>query len=371
MNFIKNNKLFVSLLLLAVIIFSALLGFGFILSGNRQELIKEIGRTQNDISSFKNEMLPYLGLDYDLKLASEDLETFASIERHQNRLWSMVLASENNLSRKWSKKSTDSVNSMLTLQYTRLRKLCREKNIVLPGNRSTGSALPFQAQPEEVTNEFGFGMTAYDGNWPNFSEEEAQKLGVQIEIIKELIGFVGKAVTPEHPIELVHIKREPVGRTDERNIAMDQIELEDRKDFLLRTSLSLTSMGFELSFIGHTPHARTFLNSLSPPYFLRDLKVVREDTAGSNSAPAPGFDFAPEGSPTEESELPIVQDVRSKFTFLVEYVTDIDRGPEEFFKRIIRKENYDEEKLSEFLEKSGHGKLIDSLLEFLSKREDA
>ena len=53
-------------------------------------------------------------------------------------------------------------------------------------------------------------MTAYNGNWPNFSNEEAQKLGIQIEIIKELVGYICETVTDEHSAELVHLTRESV-----------------------------------------------------------------------------------------------------------------------------------------------------------------
>jgi hypothetical protein len=372
MNFFKNNILFFALLFIPGLVFTALLVLSYIFSSERADSLGNIDRTHNDISSFKSEMLPFKGLDYDLQLASEDLDSFASVERQQNRLWDMVLAPENNLSLKWSDKSPDKVNSMLTLQYTRLRKLCREKNIVLPGNRTTGTALPFQAQPDDSSNEFGFGMTAYDGNWPNFSKDEAQKLGIQIEIIKELVGYVSKAAISQHPIELVHLRRESVGSTDEKNIAQDQLDLAGRDDSLLRSSLSLTSMSFELCLIGHTPHARTFLNSLSPPYFLRDLIVVREDAGGSTGfSSGTGIDFAPANPVADDSELPIVQDVRSKFTFLIEYVTSVNRNPDEFFRRVVRKENYNEEMLGEFLVKSGHKKLIKSLIEFLKSEDDA
>ena len=41
-----------------------------------------------------------------------------------------------------------------------------------------------------------------------FSNEEAQQLGIQIEIIKELVGYVCETVTDEHSAELVHLTRE-------------------------------------------------------------------------------------------------------------------------------------------------------------------
>ena len=70
----------------------------------------------------------------------------------------------------------------------------------------------------------------------------------------------------------------------------------------------MESLCFEVCFIGHTSHARTFLNSLRPPYFIRNLIVERESASNAFAA-APSFDpvFPGEGSETEETEVPVVQ----------------------------------------------------------------
>ena len=46
------------------------------------------------------------------------------------------------------------------------------------------------------------------------------KLGIQIEIIKELVGYICETVTDEHSAELVHLTRESVRRTDDSNVAL-------------------------------------------------------------------------------------------------------------------------------------------------------
>ena len=63
--------------------------------------------------------------------------------------------------------------------------------------------------------------------------------------------------------------------------------------------------------------------------------------------------------------------IRSKFTFLIEHASSVNRNPDEFFRSAVRTDNYDEELLGEFLLKAGHEKLIKPLIEFLKKSEDA
>jgi len=372
MNFVKNNMAFLILSGVFGLLFLTLLIFSFFLSGSKDDAQSDIDEIRTDITNLHNQKLPYAGLEHDLKLAAADLDELASIERAQNRLWNSVLSPETNIAINWKPKSEEVITSTLIRQFTRLRNLCREKNVALPGNRDTGSSSPFGEQPEEDANDFGFGMTAYDGNWPNFSNKEAQLLGIQIEIIKELVGYVCETVTDEHSAELVHLTRESVGRTDELNIGPDRVDLSAVKSVLLKSHVEVESQCFEVCFIGHTSHARTFLNSLRPPYFLRNLIVERESTPNTFSAtPSFGPGFSDGNPAADESEVPVVENVRSKFTFLIEYVTSVNRNPDEFFRTAVRKDNFDEELLGEFLLKAGHEKLFKPLIEFLKKADDA
>lgn len=372
MNFVKNNLIFLILSSCLGVVFITLLSISLYLSSNGDDIKDDIDGIKSDIKNLRSQKLPYLGVEHDLKLAAADLEELASIERSQNRLWKSVLAPEANISLNWKSKSEEVINSTLIRQFSRLSSLCKEKNVSLPGNGEQETSSPFGEQVEVEGNDFGFGMTAYNGNWPNFSNEEAQQLGIQIEIIKELVGYLCETVTDEHSAELVHITRESVGRTDGLNIGTDQVDLSAVKSVLLESHANIESQCFEICFIGHTSHARTFLNSLRPPYFLRNLIVEREISERSFS-PSPSFgpDFS-EGNPSEqESEVPVVQNVRSKFSFLIEYVTAVNRNPDEFFRTSVRKENFDEEFLQNFLIKAGHEKLFKALIEFLSNQDDA
>ena len=372
MNFIKNNITFVSALFLCAIIFICLSFVSSSYSTDNDELISDIENTQEEINDYRNEISPYIGLDFELNNAREDLEKLARIEREQNRLWNSVISKENNLSKNWEKQDSESVNSTLIRQFGQLRNLCKDKYVILPGQNNSSSPSSFLDNTPITAIEFGFGFRAYDGNWPNFSEEESQKLGIQMAIIKQIVEFLSKSSKSNHPLSLVRILRESVGPIDERNIGADKLDLSQYNSKLLKSHKILNSMCFEITFIGKTYNARTFMNQLSPPYLLRNF-VANRDTSDSSSVFLPsGAGFPLQNSAIDENtEVPIVQDVKSRYVFLVEYVTELERNHERFFKNTINRDTVDIESLKSFLEKSGHSKMVDPLIQFINGRDDS
>lgn len=372
MNFIKNNITLISVLFLSAIIFICLTVLASSHSTNNRELILDIENTQEEINDHRNQIAPYIGLDFDLKNGREDLEKLAQLEREQNRLWNSVLFEENNLSKNWENKDSESVNSTLIRQFSQLRTLCNEKYVILPGQNNTSSTTSFLGNTPSPTNEFGFGFRAYDGNWPNFSEEESQKLGIQMAIIKQIVEYLSKSATANHPLSLVRILRESVGPIDERNIAVDKLDLSQYNNKLLKTHKIVNSMCFEITFIGKTSNARTFMNQLTPPYLLRDF-VANRDTSTNYSSALPGvIDFSsPNSLIDKNTEVPIVQDVKSRYVFLIEYVTELERNHEKFFRDTLNRDSVDLESLKNFLQKSGHSKMVDTLIKFIRDREDS
>ena len=372
MNYIKNNSIFLTILFVAITIFISLLLFSVSYSEENERLIITIKQSQKEIDRHRNKILPFLGLDYEINNARRDLDKLAFIEREQNRLWKMVLSTDSNIAINWTEKDTDSINSILIRQYTQLRKLCRNKNIVLPGNTPSNSGTPFLSNNIPVRAEFGFGFMAYDGNWPNFSAEEAQKLGIQMSIIRQIVEFLSKSATDGHSLKLISILREPVGPIDDNNIGDDKLALPEFKSKLLKPHGIVDSMCFEITFVGITSHARTFMNQLSPPYLLRDF-VADRDTTNMSSVSNPGIPsiISPDPGQKGSSELPIVQDVRSKFSFLIEYVIEVDRDHDKFFKSTMNDESIDLDVLKDFLEKSGHSKIIEPLIQYFKDRDDS
>ena len=143
MSFIKNNTPLIAILIFALTLFSILISLSINYSSETERLINDITDKQEKIDDHQSEILPYLGLDYELSRARQDLDKLALIERDQNRLWKSVLSKENNLAKNWRQKDIESINSMLTRQYTQLRKLCREKHIILPGSNAINPPTPF------------------------------------------------------------------------------------------------------------------------------------------------------------------------------------------------------------------------------------
>ena len=354
------------------VIFICLYVFASSYSADNRKLISDIENAQDEINDHRNEITPYIGLDFELKNAREDLEKLAIIEREQNRLWNSVLFEENNLSKNWENKDSEQVNSTLIRQFSQLRNLCKEKYVILPGQNNSSSTSSFLDNTPSPTSEFGFGFRAYDGNWPNFSEEESQKLGIQMAIIKQIVEYLSKSATANHPLSLVRILRESVGPIDERNIGVDMLDLTQYNKKLLKPHKIVNSMCFEITFIGKTSNARTFMNQLTPPYLLRDF-VANRDTSNNFSSLLPGGTaFSSQNSAiAENTEVPIVQDVKSRYVFLVEYVTELERNHEKFFKDTLDRDSVDMESLKNFLQKSGHSKMVDPLIQYIKNRDDS
>ena len=81
MKFVKNNMVFLILSGVFGLLFLTLLIFSFFLSGSKDEDQNKINEVREEITNLHNQMLPYVGLDHDLKLAAADLDELASIER--------------------------------------------------------------------------------------------------------------------------------------------------------------------------------------------------------------------------------------------------------------------------------------------------
>jgi hypothetical protein len=371
MNYIKSHIILLAASTIAIIIFTVLLCVSMYLSNTNTVTISNTKRENNTIKQKANRILPFVALDHDLYHAQKDLDSIAQIERSQNRHWSTVLSKENNLAINWKNKESESINSTLIRQFTQLRKLCGEKRIILPGSSANNPSSPFLAPTNTSRVDFGFGFKSYDGNWPNFSTEEAQKLGIQMAIIKQIFEYLAKSSSDDRSMRLISILREPVGPIDDRYIGDDKLELDSYGTKLLKPQLIIDSMCIQVTFIGITSHARTFMNQLTPPYLLRDFVVTRDTSNSLSSQLDNQNNFTQDFSTTDSSELPIVQDVRSKYSFLIEYVVNVNRDHDKFYKHIIDHESVDIEIMTDFLEKAGHSKMIEPLIQYFKDRDDS
>jgi hypothetical protein len=114
------------------------------------------------------------------------------------------------------------------------------------------------------------------------------------------------------------------------------------------------------------------MNQLTPPYLLRDFVASRDTSNNSSSLLPGGTGFSSPNSAVDvNTEVPIVQEVKSKYVFLVEYVTELERNHENFFKETLNRDSVDLESLKSFLQKSGHSKMVDPLIQFIKDRDDS
>ena len=87
------------------------------------------------------------------------------------------------------------------------------------------------------------------------------------------------------------------------------------------------------------------------------------------------LDFAPnpfgdsvDPLPEKKVPLPIVKDVNSEFSFLIEYVTSIRIDVESIGPEIKEWGEFDEELLSEFLTASGNSEKIEEIISLIQKK---
>jgi hypothetical protein len=368
MDFLKQNRVFFSVFVLCLVLFSFLQIVSCNSAENIELVISSINTETQRATSLEEELLLFEGLEKESEAAILDLVILSETEKDQHRFWNNIINSNQNISSSWKKKSPESINADITRLYSHLNDLCKTNNIFFHQDEINNVNI-FDTNKEKEEQQYGFGLSSYDGFWPNFSKEEAQLLGIQSKIITSLIDFLTESSNSEHKIFLVQILRESVGNEDSQHIGNDLLSIQNIRDKLVRFDGGIKTFSFQIKFKSHTAHARSFINQLIPPFLLRDLIVSRSDELTSPNldqvAPDP---FSGENEITKQS-LPIVQNVESTFTLLVEYVYEIDRDFESFIAFLIKEEEVDKEILTEFLESSGNSKIRSKIEKKLTNRE--
>ncbi len=361
MKFLKQNKLFISTLLLCFITFSCLQIVSCNSSDNLESIISLINKEGKLAQAIEEDLLNYEGLSEDSELAIQDLATLAKLERDQHRFWAGILNENQNIFSNWKNKSPESINADLTRMYSQLRETCAKNNIDINKDEVT-NLNPFGGNRETNENKYGFGLSSYDGFWPSFSKEEAKLLGIQSKIIGTLVDFLSESSSVRHRIKLVQILRESVGEEDSQHITDDKLTYPNLINKLVRFNQGIKSFAFLIKFKAHTSHARSFINQLRPPFLLRDLVVSRlsENISGNNNSTIQSPFSNNDSNDNFEQPLPIVQNVESTFTLLIEYIYEINREFEPFITLSLKTEKKDsakEEVLKQLLELSGNSKI--------------
>ena len=339
-----------------------------------EEVSSNINRANQNLASIKEETSLYASLDLDFQVALGDLDNLAEIEKDQKVFWKNLLNQRENHFLEWKKRSPEAINAEITKLFTNLRNQCKNAQLFLPAAENAVDST-FSNESEGISETYGFGLSAYDGFWPNFDEEESKKLDIQGKIIKELVGFLCNSTDDTYPLSLLEIKREAVGLTDKKHIGADRIILDGKTNFLLRSKLDLNSIVLELKFRSHTSHARSFINQLRPPFLVRNFKVERllDDTEFTSFQDGGGIEaFGDQGGDESAAKklLPIVTDVKSDFTILIEYLTSSREGLSVLHQKESFWENANMETYVKFLTDSGNSALIKEAEQLHSENED-
>lgn len=374
MGFLKQNKTFCLVILISLVLFIFLFLFNSSVKNSLNETESKINIANQKLDSINEELLLYTSLDTDHDTAVNNLAYLADIEKNQKVFWKSLLNEKENHYLGWKKRTPEAVNAEITKLFTNLRNQSNNAQLSLPSKDSSSDS-GFLNTTETVAETYGFGLSSYDGFWPNFNDEESMKLDIQGKIIKQIVGFLCNSTDDNYPIALLEIKREPVGTTDQKHIASDKINLDDKSGFLLRGNLELQSFVFELKFRSHTSHARSFVNQLRPPFLIRNFRVERllEDSQPSSFKGGAGispFGDESEGEPSAKKLLPVVTDVKSDFTILIEYLISPRKGISALNLIGLLKEGSDSETYVKFLTDSGNGELIKEAQDLLLKHED-
>lgn len=369
--FIKQNLFFLVLSTSTFAIFCSLLFLSFSYSDNTTDLLSKSESLFSEYNELitARDSLSHSENDYNTALA--DLERISAKEKNLSNFLLYLLNENENLSSKWDSKSAESVNASLTRLFSRLRKKCSESNISLPSeDLQSSSTSPFSIKPgNSVNDSFGFSFSSYDGNWPSFSVEEARKIGVQSEIVKEIVNTLSFCTDENHTIQIQSILREEVGEVDKLNISTDRIDLPEISSSFMRDVPGIDSFVFKVSLQIQTLSLRKFVNGLRPPFQIREISIQPIENIELSSAT--NSSFTPDPFNTQDTVndryIPIVSKVDSKVDLILEYITGAERNLAEISEKVVSHPYLNTEIYFKWLTSSGNQDSISDTESFFNE----
>lgn len=375
-SFLKQYLVFLTTIILCIIVFGTALFYSLHLSSKNQNLANEISNLYNSNQELNEKILNLEYVTFDLSAATNDLKVSAQLERDLNNFCKSLLNPAENIALNWSKESVEKVNASLTRMFPRWRQKCERSNIKMPsGQGASFSSDPFGGgEQNTAANSYGFSFSSYDGSWPSFSQEEATEIGIQVEIMNEIISQLSFATDDNHSIEIQSILRESVGEIDQRNMGADQLETTGIQEFLLRQTKGVESYAFEVVLKCQTFSMRKFINNLRPPFLVRKLSLSSFDDSSNISTTSFGatpdpFSSTPQAKP-QDKFMPIVSLVDSKVEIVVEYLTGIDKKVTNLHTNKNLWTDLSGEIYTNWLNESGNDEFIKSAETFLNEIAD-
>ncbi|MDE0577558.1 MAG: Amuc_1100 family pilus-like protein [Opitutales bacterium] len=296
---------------------------------NLDEVIGDIESLDRDLAKEIDDGAGFGWIEANLDLAREDNKNLLDKRARELKKWREILGRDDVFAGV-EKKATDDVNAEISRFLDLYRKEAGEYGVKIKGALKTNTGESKGLFPsEEISSgedREGFGFAGYDGSWPSISDKEARELLKQKLISEKLLLTLFKAKQNGEPMELLGIRREPVGDVDRQRIAEEALNVDSLANVLAKREGSIETYAFEVTFLARTSALRTFLNSLQYPFLVRDISVSRLEnsssgfTATNNSSSNSPFGPNSDNIAVNSKTLPIIKDVGSRFSILVEYV---------------------------------------------------
>jgi hypothetical protein len=330
-SFFKTNIRFMVVGVLAVVGFLSLQLISCSQTSELDELLSKIKTLGRDLSRETQERAGFEWIDVNLDLSREDNGNLLSMRSRELIKWRDILGREE-LFVEVESKASDDVNAEISRFLDIYRQKAGEHQVKTKGmasnkdDESEGFLPPSSPDLFSGEEREGFGFAGYDGSWPSISDQEARELLKQKLILEKLLITLFKAKPEGEPMELLSVHREAVGGVDRQHISHEILDIDSHVMILAKREGKIETYAFKVDFLARTGALRTFLNSLQYPFLIRDISVTRAGNSPSgfmstnNSGTSFPFGSTPENSKGISKHLPIIEDVGSRFSILVEYV---------------------------------------------------
>ena len=328
-SFLRGNLHLISFAILAGGIFASLLLLSCNQSSDLEEVLGDMEALDRNLAKEIDDGAGFGWIEANLNLARGDNKNLLAERARELKKWREILGRDDVFAGV-EKKASDDVNAEISRFLDLYRKEAGEYSVKIKGalKTSTNESVGLFPSEEISTGEDreGFGFAGYDGSWPSISDKEARELLRQKLISEKLLLTLFKAKQNGEPMELLGIRREPVGDVDRQRIADEALSVDSLANVLAKREGSIETYAFEVNFLARTSALRTFLNSLQYPFLVRDISVRRLENSSSgftaNNNSGTNNPFVPNIAVNSKT-LPIIKDVGSRFTVLVEYVLSV------------------------------------------------
>jgi hypothetical protein len=307
--------------LLALVI---LVIYYFFLRKDLENLYDQTEKQTEDLVEIKNKLFLENSLEGDLDLATSETKILLDRFKSHKNYWEHFLNPLDNIYHTHVPQSASGVNAYLNRLLPNLKNRCITNGVKLVANNTT-----VFGDESAKRKEFGFGFSAYNGYWPSFDKAEASLIEIQAKIVNQIIDALVSSTVDGQLLELEFIKREAVGITDQKYIASDLIG-NISNQLLLRNSPHVGSYRFQISFVGRTENARSFINQLRPPFSVRKIEAIRTTNHSENAIE--DFNSLSTADVGASDILPIIRDIKTRFIIDLEYVYEILYQHSDFIK---------------------------------------